>query len=206
MAGFAQHSTYGASAGVAIYSMRGEAVSNLQQLIGVTNNIITTKPVTGFYGGGYTNIPVGNNLSLEPGLYYAVKGYELSGTYSVKDIAILTAAATASLHSSYIDMPVLVKANFSGLQVFAGPQISYLANAKLNMKAGIAGFNLLNNNVDVTSQFNRWDAGITGGVGYQFTNGLRFTATYERGLSKVDAGKHTQSYNQGFKMGAAFSF
>lgn len=186
--------------------MRGQAVNNLQQLLNFTNNIITTKPVTGFYGGGYTNIPVGSNLSLEPGLYYSTKGYEISGSYSVKDISILTASATARLRTTYIDLPVLLKANFNGLQVFAGPQLSYLANANLNTKAGIAGFNLLNSSMDVTNQFNRWDAAVTGGVGYQFTNGLRFTATYERGLSKVDAGKHTQSYNEGFKMGAAFSF
>ena len=133
MAGFAQHITYGASTGVALYSIRGEAVSNLQQLIDVTNGIVTTKPVTGFYGGGYTNIPIGNNLSLEPGLYYAVKGYELSGNYSVKDIAILTAAATARLRSSYIDMPVLLKANFNGLQVFAGPQFPYFKSLVIRL-------------------------------------------------------------------------
>ena len=206
IASFAQRITYGASAGVTIYNMRGQAVNNLQQLLNFTNNIITTKPVTGFYGGGYTNIPVGSNLSLEPGLYYSTKGYEISGSYSVKDISILTASATARLRTTYIDLPVLLKANFNGLQVFAGPQLSYLANANLNTKAGIAGFNLLNSSMDVTNQFNRWDAAVTGGIGYQFSNGLRITAAYERGLSRVDAGKNTQSYNQGFKIGAGFSF
>lgn len=206
LASFAQHITYGASAGVAVYNMRGEAVNNLKQLLNFTNDIITTKPVTGFYGGGYTNIPVGNNLSIEPGLYFSQKGYELSGSYTVKDISILTASATASLRTSYIDFPVLLKADFNGLQVFAGPQLSYLTKANLNTRAAIAGFNLLNGNMDITNQFNRWDAGVTGGVGYQFTNGMRITAAYERGLSKADAGKNTASYNQGFKIGAGFTF
>jgi hypothetical protein len=206
MTSFAQHITYGASAGVGIYNMRGDAVNNIKQLLNFTNDIIRAKPVTGFYGGGYANIPLMNNLSVEPGLYYSQKGYEVSGSYTLKDIEILTASAAAKLRSSYIELPVLLKANFNGLQVFAGPQISYLTNAKLNTSASLAGFNLLNKSIDVTNQFNKWDAGVTGGVGYQFANGLRITGAYERGLSKVDAGKNAASYNQGFKIGAAFSF
>ena len=206
IASFAQRITYGASAGTGIYSIRGEAINNLQQLLGVTNGIITTKPVTGFFAGGYTNIPVGGNLSIEPGLYYAAKGYEASGKYTVKGISFLNASASARLRANYIDMPVLMKANFNGLQVFAGPQLSYLTNAKLNTQAGVAGINLLNSSMDVTNQFNKWDIALTGGIGYQLANGLRITAAYERGLSKVDAGKNTHSYNQGLKAGVGFSF
>ncbi len=206
MASFAQRITYGASTGVAVYNMRGDAVNNIKQLLDFTDDIITAKPVTGFYGGGYTNIPLMNNLSVEPGLYYSQKGYEVSGSYTLKDIAILTASAAARLRTSYIELPVLLKANFNGLQVFAGPQISYLSNAKLNTSVSLAGFNVLNKSIDVSNQFNKWDAGVTGGIGYQFANGIRITGAYERGLSKVDAGKNAASYNQGFKIGAAFSF
>ncbi len=206
IASFAQKINYGAAAGVTVYNMRGEAIDNLKNVLGFTNDIITTQPVTGFYAGGFATFPLTNNLSLEPGLYYSSKGYELSGSYTVKDIDILTANARAKLQTSYIDLPLLLKANFNGLQVFAGPQISYLTHANLNTKASVVGFNLLNKDIDVTKQFNQWDAGVTGGIGYQFPNGIRITAAYERGLSKVDAEKNIQSYNQGFKIGAAFSF
>ena len=206
IASFAQHLTYGAAAGVQISSMRGDAVKNMEQLLNFTNGIVSTKSVTGFYAGGYTNIPVGNNFSVEPALYYSTKGYELSGTYTVKGIDILSANATARLNANYIDMPVLLKASFNGLQIFAGPQISYLTNASLKTSAGIAGFNLLNSNMDVSKQFNRWDVGVTAGLAYQFTNGIRITAAYDRGLSKVNAGQNIKSYNQGFKIGAGISF
>ena len=86
MASFAQRITYGASAGVAVYNMRGDAINNIKQLLDFTNDIVTAKPVTGFYGGGYTNIPLMNNLSVEPGLYYSQKGYEVGGSYTLKDI------------------------------------------------------------------------------------------------------------------------
>lgn len=203
---YAQTVTYGAGAGVTVSSMRGDAIKNMQQLLNFTNGIVTTKPVAGFYAGGFTNIPVGSNFSVEPGLYYSSKGYEIAGTYSVKGIGLLSAQASSRLQSNYIDIPVLLKADFNGFQLFAGPQVSYLTNAKLITKAGVLGFNLLNNKIDVTGQLNRWDVAVTAGAGYKFSNGIRLTASYERGLSKVNAGQSLQTYNQGIKIGAAMSF
>lgn len=198
--------SYGVSAGAGIYNMRGETVNELKQVLNFTDGIITTHAVTGFHGGGYANIPVSNNLSFEPGLYYSTKGYQLKGSYTVKDISILSANATSTLNTSYIDIPLLLKADFNGLQVFAGPQVSYLTGARLNTKASVAFFDLLNSNMDVTNRFNKWDAAVTGGVGYQFNNGIRITAAYERGLMKADAQKNTDLYNQGFTISAGFSF
>jgi hypothetical protein len=43
--------------------------------------------------------------------------------------------------------------------------------------------------MDATAQFNKWDLGLTGGVGYQFTSGLNIMASYDYGLSKLDANK-----------------
>jgi Outer membrane protein beta-barrel domain len=203
---FAQQIHYGVSGGITAYNMRGASTSNLEQVLSFTNGVVSTGPVRGFYGGGYTNIPVGNILSVEPGLYYSLKGYSITSSYSINGIGLLSANATASLRSSYIEMPILLKADFSGLQIFAGPQISYLTNSSIRSGVGLAGINLLHSNFDVTSQLNRWDAGITGGVGYQFTNGIRITGSYERELAKVDAGQNIKSYNQGFKIGAGFNF
>ncbi len=130
VASFAQQVTFGAGAGITNTGMRGDAVQSMQQLLDVTDGILTTKSVTGFYAGGFANIPVSENLSIEPGLYYSAKGYELGGNYSIKGIGLLSAHASTRLRSSYIDMPVLLKVNLNGFQVFAGPQLSYLTSAK----------------------------------------------------------------------------
>ena len=114
--------------------------------------------------------------------------------------------AKAKLTSSYIDLPVLLKGNFNGLQVFAGPQISYLTKSDLRTTAGALGFNLLNKTMDATEQFNRWDAGITGGIGYQFKNGLNISAAYDHGLSRADKNKNMEAYNRSFKVGVGISF
>lgn len=203
---FAQQIHYGVGGGVTSYNIRGTAAGNLSQVLNFTDGMVSTGPVTGFYGGGYANIPIGNILSVEPGLYYATKGYGIRGSYAVKGINILSANASASLHAAYIEIPMLLKADFNGLQIFAGPQLSYLTKASVITKAGLLGINLFQGSTEVTNQFNRWDAAIIGGIGYQFSNGIRITASYDRGLTKVDAGQSIKAYNQGFKIGAGLSF
>lgn len=114
---------------------------------------------------------------------------------------ILGANAKAILQSQYVDVPVLLKGNFGGFQIFAGPQISYLAQSNLKTTAGVLGINLLNKDIDVTSQFNRWDVGLTGGIGYQFSNGLSLSASYDYGLSKIDVHQNVNAFNRAIKVG-----
>ncbi len=198
--------SFGIRGGLSSADMKGEAVDNLQNLLDVTDGMVSTRSIAGLFGGVYASIPLSEKLSIEPGLYYTQKGYEIKGSLDLKGIEFLGANAKAQLKSHYIDLPVLVKANFNGLQLFAGPQVSYLSKADLKTTAGILGFNLLNKTLDATDQFNRWDASITGGVGYQFKNGFNVTAAYDHGLSKVDANKNLDSYNRSFKVGVGFSF
>jgi hypothetical protein len=131
---------------------------------------------------------------------------ELTGAVSMKGVEFLGANAKARLNAQYIDMPVLIKANLNGFEIFAGPQISFLSNANMRTTAGVLGFNLLNYKVDATNQYNRWDAAVTGGIGYQFTNGINVRAAYDHGLTKADANRNLSTYNQAFKIGVGMSF
>lgn len=194
------------NAGLSSSSIKGEANTQLNDLLEYTNGMVTTKNHTGFYAGASTGIPLSKIMSIEPGVYYTQKGYELNGDLNIKGLSFLGANAKAKLQSNYIDIPVLLKANINGLQLFAGPQLSYLTKADLNASAGLFGISLLNKTWDVTDQFNRWDMGVTGGVGYQLPNGLGFSVSYDRGLSKVDANKNINSYNQVFKAGISYNF
>lgn len=205
--GFAQTTpSFGVRAGIISSGMRGDAVNNFNNLLDFTNGRVTTKDYTGFFAGGYTTIPVSENFSIEPGVYYSLKGYEMDGELNVKGLDFLGAKAKAVLQSQYIDVPVLLKANFGGFGIFAGPQISYLAHSDLKTTGGVLGINLLNKTMDATSQFNRWDAAVTGGVSYQFTNGINIMASYDYGLSKVDANSNINAYNRGIKLGIGVNF
>ena len=166
-----------------------------------TNGQVTTKDYMGFFAGGFATLPLSANISVEPGIYYSQKGYELNGSLNVKGLDFLNAGAKAILQTQYVDVPVLLKANFGGFQIFGGPQISYLTKADLKTTAGILGINLLNKTMDATSQFNRWNAGVTGGIGYQFSNGMSISASYDYGLSRADANQNVNAYNRAIKLG-----
>lgn len=198
--------SFGIKGGVASSSIKGDAMGNLQDILDYTNGMVTTSNHTGFFAGVNASLPVSDVISIEPGLYYTQKGYQLNGDLNLKGVEFLGVNAKAKLNSQYVDLPVLVKANIGGLKIFAGPQISYLTKADLKTTAGVLGFNLLNKSFDATSEFNRWDAGVTGGIGYQFANGVNISASYDRGLSKLDANQNFDSYNQSFKVGLGFHF
>jgi hypothetical protein len=205
--GFSQDvATFGFRAGVVSSGIRGDAPGNLNQLIDKTNGYLQTSDRTGFFAGVNTNIPVTKNFSIEPGLYYTQKGYDLAGKFDMKGIEFLGAKAKAGLQTQYIDLPVLFKGNFGGFQIFAGPQVSYLAQANLKTTAGVLGFNILNKTMDVSDQFNRWDAAVTAGVGYQFTNGMNIMASYDYGLVKVDASQNLNAFNRSIKVGIGINF
>lgn len=198
--------SFGVRAGITSSGMSGDAVNNFKSLLDFTNGSIATKNHTGFFGGGFVSIPISETVSIEPALYYAQKGYDLQGQLAIKGADFLGAKAKANLLTQYVDLPVLVKANLGGFQVFAGPQVSYLANANLKTSAGVLGFNLLRFNTDATSQFNRWDAALTGGIGYEFSNGVNVMASYDQGLSKADANRSLSTYNHSVKVGIGMKF
>jgi hypothetical protein len=60
--------------------------------------------------------------------------------------------------------------------------------------------------MDASSEFNKWDAGLTAGIGYKLSSGLNLTASYDYGLTKVDANRSFNSYNRGIKVGIGMSF
>ena len=198
--------SFGIRAGVATSNIKGDAASSLNDLMDYTNGRITTNNRTGFFAGAYTNIPLGAGISVEPGIGYTQRGYEMKGELGIKGMEFVGANAKAQLTSHYIDMPVVIKADLGGFNIFAGPQVSYLAKSDLKTTAGVLGFNILNETMDATEQFNRWDAGITGGIGYRFGNGVNITASYDHGLSKVDANKNFDAYNRSIKVGLGFNF
>ena len=196
----------GIRTGVVSSSIRGDANNSLRDMLEFTDGMVNTKNNTAFYAGANTNIELGKGISIEPGIYYSQKGYEMKGELDLKGIEFLGANAKAQLTSHYVDVPVLLKANIGGLEIFGGPQVAYLAKADLKATAGAFGFNFFSRKLDATEEMNRWDAGITGGLGYQFENGLNLRASYEHGLSKLDKNQNMEAYNQAFKVGIGFKF
>ena len=197
----------GVKAGLSFTNWDGQAVNSLEKLVSVTNGMAQMKMKTGFYAGAFADLPLGERFSLEPGLYYTQKGYTLSGNLEIDKLNFLGANVSAQVRSHYIDMPLLFKANITkGLNIYAGPQVSYMVMNDLRLSAGILGINFLHQSIPMTDLFKRWDAAIVGGVGYQFENGLSLNAGYDYGLTKIDKGSNFSSYNRVIRVGIGYRF
>lgn len=199
--------TYGVQAGATIANWQGDALQSLNNAVDLTNGYITTKSRTGMMVGGYLNIPLGDIISFEPGIQYAQKGYAMKGDLKIDALKFLGANAGAKVESHYIDMPLAINATLvKGLQVYAGPQISYLAKSNLHVTTSVLGISLINKKLDLTSNFNRIDMGLIGGVAYAFDNGLNIKAGYDYGLAKLDKNETFKAYNRAVKLSVGYSF
>ncbi len=186
---------------------KGEAEQTVTSVIDKSNGILTPKDRNGFYAGAGVNIPLGGIVSVEPSLIYTQRGYGLKGNLTINQLKIeaLNASATSQMH--YIDLPVLLKVKpVGGLIIFAGPQISYLVKNNLRADVSVLGFSVVNTNLNITNQFNKWDMGVTGGVGYEFENGIGITASYDRGFRRLDANERFKVFNEGIKAGLTYRF
>jgi len=199
--------TYGVQAGTSIANWQGDALQSLNNAVDLTNGYITTKTKTGIMVGGYINIPVSDVVSFEPGIQYAQKGYAMKGDLKIDALKFLGANAAAKVESHYIDVPLAIHAALvKGLQVYAGPQISYLAKSNLHLTTSVLGISLLNKKLDLTNNFNRIDMGLIGGVAYAFDNGLNIKAGYDYGLAKLDKNDNFKAYNRAVKISVGYSF
>ncbi len=200
----------GIGAGVTHSSLKGDAMSSFNNILDFADGFVTTRPRTGFYAGGFVEMPLGDIVSLQPGIYYSQKGQSIRASIpgdKMNIIGMLGAGARADLVSHYIDIPVVFKAEVAkGLQVFAGPQLSYLAKSNLKADASILGVSLFKSNIDVSDNFNKADWALTGGVGYTFDNGLSINAAYDHGLSRIDKNSALESFNRSFKVGLGYKF
>ena len=199
--------SFGVRAGANYSKWQGESLQLVEDLVDKTDGYVVTKGTIGWHVGGYVNIPITRGLSFEPGLSYTKKGYGIKGDFQISALKMLGINIGAQVMQHYIDMPMVVKVDvYKGLNVYAGPQVSYLVRSTLNAKAGLLGISLFNRGFGITERFNKFDIGLTGGLGYQFNNGLNIQAGYDHGLSKLDKNNNYDIHNRVVKVSLGFGF
>jgi len=198
---------FGIRAGLNAARWQGDAAGSLQDLVQLANGAAQTESRRSFHAGGYVALPVTSFLTVEPGIYYSQKGYTLAGTFSSNTLEFLNARATVTNRSHYIDLPVLAKVYVTeGFHLFAGPQVSYLVYNSVKTRASVLGFSVLNQELDATNNFQKWDVGVTGGLGYKFENGFNLRAAYDHGLRRLDARNSFDTYNRVVKVSLGYEF
>jgi hypothetical protein len=199
--------SYGVEAGMNISNWKGDAMQSLGNIVDLSKGFISTKSRTGIHVGAYASVPLTEQISFEPGLFYSQKGYAMKGDLKIDALKFLGVNATAKVESNYIDIPLLLNAEVAkGLHVYAGPQFSYLTGSNLHINTSVLGISLLNKRLDLTNNFNRMDVAIAGGIGYAFENGFHIKAGYDYGLGKLDKNDNFKAYNRVVKLSLGFSF
>lgn len=180
----AQNISYGIKAGADFSNWGGKDVEDMD---------LDINP--GFHIGGFFETPLAGMLNLESGLYLSTKGFRAEETFEGLDLKLTST-------SYYLDLPVLAKYSFANnLNIFAGPQFSYLLNNKYTVK--VSGEKETDWDTEGLSRF---DTGMVAGAGYKFGNGFGVSANYDLGLLKLGKDDNTKVYNRVAKLSIGYSF
>jgi hypothetical protein len=131
----------------------------------------------GFNAGIFSKIPITQGFSIQPELLYSVKGSKSDYNNFVQG------SGEYRFNLGYVEMPILGVVNLTkNFNIHLGGYGAYLTNANIkdvNSQGSIKGITDLNAN-----NFNRWDFGLAGGVGFDIQNFL-IGARYNYGLTDV---------------------
>jgi len=152
----------------------------------------------GFNAGVFAKLPVTKGFSIQPEILYSLKGNK--SNYD----NILQGSGEYRFNLGYVEVPVLAVVNLApNFNLHLGGYAAYLVNANVknvNSNGDVQGATDLN-----TSDFNKWDFGLAGGLGFDiqhFTLGAR----YNYGLSHIGKSGEASGTLLGNAKNAGFSF
>ena len=136
-------------------------------------------PKAGLHIGGYANLSMTKNLSVQGEVMYSMQGAKWEG------------GGKSSLN--YLQIPVLARYNFTP-QVFAeaGPQIGFLVSAKDAYEG---------ESVDIKEYLEKTDFSIAVGGGYNINPKLAVYARYNLGLTNI----YISEKNRVFQVGVSYA-
>lgn len=181
---YAQDVKFGVKAGADFSRWGGDDVKNID----ISTNI-------GYHAGAFAEFPLTNIVNLESGLYVSRKGFK-----SKEEVLGSTLKLTNT--STYLDLPVMAKFMIArNYNISLGPQLSYLLQNKT-----IAKWEGEKDTQRKVTGFKKFDLGAVAGIGYQFNNGLLFSANYDFGLTKMDDVTSMKAYNRVVKASIGYRF
>ncbi|SFN40877.1 Outer membrane protein beta-barrel domain-containing protein [Chryseobacterium oleae] len=148
-----------------------------------------SKSKAGFYGGFFVNFSISSSISIQPEVLYNGLGAKKAADTDLKS------------NLDYISVPVMFQYRvIPQLFLEAGPQFSFLVNAKYNFPSSV-------NAKDVVKTF---DFGLGLGTGYYFTHNFGLTARYFAGITNIiEEGapvNTSKGRNNVFQIGLVYKF
>ncbi|MEH6765771.1 MAG: porin family protein [Aequorivita antarctica] len=156
----------------------------------------------GFFVGGFANIGITEKFKVQPELLFAMQG----ARFVLKDIEIRDGANNEpkvgdlkkNINEATILLPIMGQYHINEtFYVEAGPQFGFILSNKekiITSPTDDPNFNAPN-----TVDPDTFDAGISFGAGYKFTEKLGLNARYYYGLIKRDYGIYSSVLNIGME-------
>ncbi len=131
----------------------------------------------GFNAGVFAAFPIADNIFIQPEILYTTKGAELEYNSDIL-------SGTSKFKLGYVEVPLLVRFNLTeNFNIHVGGYASYLVNAKVsNDTEGGDGLDF-EEDLDA-DDFERFDAGLSAGVGVDF-NPISIGLRYNYGLTPI---------------------
>lgn len=201
-----------AQTSISVIPEAGVNLSNMRRT--VKGEEFTSSTQAGVRAGVNVALGIGNNLSIQPGVFFSQKGGHNSSDKIVSPIlGVNTTAGTTKFENriNYIEVPV------NAVYYFMDNQSGFFLNAGAYFAAAISGNEKYtpSNNMGTYSRdysiggtdavfdnqgnktsgddIRRWDIGAQFGAGYQMRNGLMVRAQYLLGATNITA--HDNSNN-----------
>lgn len=155
---------------------------------GISSSNFTSVPIENvsksalisFHGGGFINLLIGSNFSIQPEVLFTTQGAKLD-----------SASKKSTYKVSYLAVPVMAKFKFnSGFFLEAGPQFAF----KLSEDVPDATINSFAKSLDLA---------VGAGLGYHGKSGFGIGGRYMIGLSKVGDFNSTSLKNADFQNSTA---
>ena len=135
----------------------------------------------GWHAGIYTQLFSSEAFAIQPEINYSTKGTAV--TYVTGGTNNISVDHDQRFNLAYLDIPVLAVFKLGRVaEIHAGPYWSYLLRAEIKNKNENTNNDFLTVDRD---NFDNWDYGLVGGIGFNLGNAGQIGARYNYGLNPI---------------------
>jgi hypothetical protein len=141
----------------------------------ITDNVNDRNARFGFHAGVYGQLFSSRAFTIQPEVNFSTKGNKVEYNNGIID-------QETKFNLSYIDIPVLAVFKLGrAAELHAGAYWAYLVGANIDSDGDLDGdFTKLDRD-----NFDKWDYGLVGGLGFNLGKGAQLGARYNYGLNEI---------------------